>query len=317
MSSHERFPTPEAGEKVYMNSAHINGSEGSIYCVEKDEKWNRIRVAIKWHYDNPCLDEFDESCYTSISYGTYHDSDDGTRSIHTNSGIWYFSKKDAINEKIQDLKREKESYQKTLDGLKNELSVTSETSIQRPNVGTPIYGYHLRSSKMVSYIGEILSKKDMNSRLEIVVTYSGYRNEKTVIRTAKILEYDIELKRLINLLGDERFFLNKKDMLNEAIKECTSKLDEIQKKLDKCREETIDYLLKEIHGRFVPTFYWENHDPMEYWYDPIKDAICVDSGDEKKIDLQDSELTYDSLFNLLDELENDLIKKYNLFTPDD
>lgn len=232
MSSYERFPTPEAGEKVYTNSAHIKGSEGSIYCVEKDEKWNRIRVAIKWHYDNPCLDEFDESCYTSISYGTYHVSDDGTRSIHTNSGIWYFSKKDAINEKIQDLKREKESYQKTLDGLKNELSVTSETSIQSPNVGTPIYGFHLRSSKMVAYIGEILSKKDMgNSRLEIVVIYSGYRNEKTVIRAAKILEYDIELKRLINLLGDERFFLNKKDMLNEAIKECTSKLDEIQKKL--------------------------------------------------------------------------------------
>lgn len=48
------------------------------------------------------------------------------------------------------------------------------------------------------------------------------------------------------------------------------------------RAEKIQELMDKIHGRFVPTFFWENHEPMKYWYDADKDAICVDSGDEKK-----------------------------------
>lgn len=83
------------------------------------------------------------------------------------------------------------------------------------------------------------------------------------------------------------------------------------------RAEKIQELMDKIHGRFVPTFFWENHEPMKYWYDADKDAICVDSGDEKKIELKDDELTWQTIEKLIDKLEDDLIEKYNLEVPMD
>lgn len=75
--------------------------------------------------------------------------------------------------------------------------------------------------------------------------------------------------------------------------------------------------MNEIHGRFVPTFYWENHEPMEYWYDSVSNSICVDCNYEKKLTIETSNLNIESLNKLLDELEDELIVKYNLLVPKD
>ena len=83
------------------------------------------------------------------------------------------------------------------------------------------------------------------------------------------------------------------------------------------RKEKIEKLMNEIHGRFVPTFFGENHSPMEYWYDPDKNAICVESGDEINIRFKSSDLTKNNIEKLIDELEDKLIIKYNLQVPKD
>lgn len=78
------------------------------------------------------------------------------------------------------------------------------------------------------------------------------------------------------------------------------------------RKEKIEKLMNEIHGRFVPTFYWENHPPMEYWYNSVNDSIYVETGDEIKVRFESNELTKKYIENLIDELEDKLIVKYNL-----
>ncbi len=83
------------------------------------------------------------------------------------------------------------------------------------------------------------------------------------------------------------------------------------------RANRIQEVMDKIHGMLVPTFFWENHEPLEYWYDPTKDAICVESGDEKKIELNDDELNSSAIRKLIDELEDELIEKYNLEVPID
>lgn len=83
------------------------------------------------------------------------------------------------------------------------------------------------------------------------------------------------------------------------------------------REQTINKIMKEIHGRLVPTFFWENHEPMKYWYDATKDAICVNCGYGKKIEAANEKLTKQYIRKLLEQIEDELIEKYHLVPPID
>lgn len=73
----------------------------------------------------------------------------------------------------------------------------------------------------------------------------------------------------------------------------------------------INDVMESYHGRFVPMFQWENHEPMKIWYDEKNHSICVDCGISKKIPCEAElfdESTYDTLLN---ELENEIIYYFN------
>lgn len=72
------------------------------------------------------------------------------------------------------------------------------------------------------------------------------------------------------------------------------------------RTKIIDRLWKEIHGIYVPLFYWRDGSMTSYFYDPVANAIICDLGFGVELDVEDDKLTKQYIRNKIRDLENDI-----------
>ena len=88
------------------------------------------------------------------------------------------------------------------------------------------------------------------------------------------------------------------------------------------RSELIAKAMNEVHGKFIPKFYWGNHEPMRYWYDDETDSIIVDCGYSSKITLSNSEINRRNLVRFIKDVQIEVIEFFkakgkDLYTPQD
>lgn len=80
--------------------------------------------------------------------------------------------------------------------------------------------------------------------------------------------------------------------------------------MDAVRVEKIKKLWSNIHGDYVPTFYWKFHPNMYYWYNEITDSIECDCGLSMPITLKDEELNECNLHELIRKIESNIYRDY-------
>lgn len=56
--------------------------------------------------------------------------------------------------------------------------------------------------------------------------------------------------------------------------------------------------------------YYENHSSIRYWYDSGKNTLCTECGVEVPITLSENNFTKSELRNLIDQLDESVIKYY-------
>lgn len=76
------------------------------------------------------------------------------------------------------------------------------------------------------------------------------------------------------------------------------------------REKIINTIWHNIHGRYKSVFYWINDTKTEYYYDVNKDAIISDNGFPVRVLLPTEQITQDYIYDLIEQLENDIAKYY-------
>ena len=76
------------------------------------------------------------------------------------------------------------------------------------------------------------------------------------------------------------------------------------------RTQIIKEIFKDIHGIKVPMFRWINYPHMEYYYNEDTDTIDCDCGINVNVSLKDEEISYDTILQLLYDLENKVRDKY-------
>lgn len=69
---------------------------------------------------------------------------------------------------------------------------------------------------------------------------------------------------------------------------------------------------KQIYGIKAPQMFWANHDDMLIWYDEVTNKICTECGYSKDMNIPYSEINRYTLSLFLDELEEDIIKYYQI-----
>ena len=80
--------------------------------------------------------------------------------------------------------------------------------------------------------------------------------------------------------------------------------------MDAERVEKIKILWNKIHGDFVPTFYWQFHPDMLYWYNTENDSIECDCGLSMPITLKDEELNERNIRALIRNMESKIYRDY-------
>ena len=80
--------------------------------------------------------------------------------------------------------------------------------------------------------------------------------------------------------------------------------------MNKERAEKIKDLWKKIHGDFVPTFYWQFHPDMFYWYNEEMDCIECDCGLQMPIKFIGEELNERNLRQLIRDIRNKIYSDY-------
>lgn len=82
------------------------------------------------------------------------------------------------------------------------------------------------------------------------------------------------------------------------------------------REEIIRRLWDEIHGKFVPIFYWDNYQHMRYEYEPETDSFYCECGLHMPICIPTEELSASTLRNRIQDFEDEIfdyyLKHYNI-----
>ena len=76
------------------------------------------------------------------------------------------------------------------------------------------------------------------------------------------------------------------------------------------RTQIIKEIFKDIHGIKVPMFRWINYPHMEYYYNEDTDTIDCNCGINVNVSLKDEEISYDTILQLLYDLENKVRDKY-------
>lgn len=83
------------------------------------------------------------------------------------------------------------------------------------------------------------------------------------------------------------------------------------------RKKIIDKVFKDIHGDRVPMFRWVNHASMEYYYNEETDTLDCDCGIFVDIHLEDNEITYSTLIEVIYLLEEkvhaEFHEKHNIY----
>ena len=80
--------------------------------------------------------------------------------------------------------------------------------------------------------------------------------------------------------------------------------------MDDGRTKKIKALWEEIHGEFIPSFYWRFHPDMQYWYNEDTDAIECDCGLRFPINLSDEELNERNLLERIRKMESMIYHDY-------
>ena len=80
--------------------------------------------------------------------------------------------------------------------------------------------------------------------------------------------------------------------------------------MEKKRTQIIAEVFKDIHGNLVPMFRWINYPHMEYYYNEETDTIDCDCGVWVVVSLKDEEISYDTILQLLYDLEDKVREKY-------
>lgn len=68
--------------------------------------------------------------------------------------------------------------------------------------------------------------------------------------------------------------------------------------------------MKEYFGITVPMLYYQNHEPIEYWYDSDKNSLCAKCGVEITVNLSEDEFTKKELRKLIRQLDAAIISFY-------
>ena len=76
------------------------------------------------------------------------------------------------------------------------------------------------------------------------------------------------------------------------------------------RTQIIKEVFKDIHGNLVPMFRWINYPHMKYYYNEDTDTIDCDCGINVNVSLKDEEISYDTILQLLYDLEDKVRDKY-------
>lgn len=76
------------------------------------------------------------------------------------------------------------------------------------------------------------------------------------------------------------------------------------------RKEIISKCWDKLHGNRVPLFYWDDGSHTEYYYDWINNLIRSENGFAVLIEADDSEITVQYLYDLILDLEWEIIKYY-------
>ena len=80
--------------------------------------------------------------------------------------------------------------------------------------------------------------------------------------------------------------------------------------MDIVRNEIIDKIWNDIHGRYKSIFYWMDGSKTEYHYDADTDAIVSDNGFSVKVAVPTDQLSRDYIYNFIENLEGDIAKYY-------
>lgn len=80
--------------------------------------------------------------------------------------------------------------------------------------------------------------------------------------------------------------------------------------MDPERVEIIKRLWNEIHGRYVPIFYWDNYQDMHYYYEPETDSFYCECGLHMPIDIPTEKLSKQTLCDRIDDFENEIYDYY-------
>ena len=80
--------------------------------------------------------------------------------------------------------------------------------------------------------------------------------------------------------------------------------------MDDGRTKKIKALWEEIHGEFIPSFYWQFHPDMQYWYNEDTDRIECVTGLSIPVILKDDELNERNLRDLIWDMENKIYADY-------
>ena len=78
------------------------------------------------------------------------------------------------------------------------------------------------------------------------------------------------------------------------------------------RVEKINDLWKKIHRDLVPTFYWQFHPDMLYWYNTENDSIECDCGLSMPVTLKNEELNESNLRKLIWNMQNKIYADYKI-----
>ena len=76
------------------------------------------------------------------------------------------------------------------------------------------------------------------------------------------------------------------------------------------RTQIIKEVFNDIHGIKVPMFRWINYPHMRYSYNEETDTIDCDCGINVNVSLKDEEISWGTISQLLDELEDKVRDKY-------
>lgn len=74
--------------------------------------------------------------------------------------------------------------------------------------------------------------------------------------------------------------------------------------------EEMKELMRKYFGTTVPMLYYKNHEPIEFWYDADKNALCTICGVEIMVSLSKDKYTKNELRKLIKQLDIAIIKFY-------